>query len=153
MATHTALPVAVIGCGRMGQLHARVYSEMPQTRLVGVYDADPDVAAAAADRFSTGAFPKFDGIAGEVRAVTIAVPTQYHLEVARPFLQRGIACLIEKPLAKDVAEAREIVELARKHNAVVQVGHIERFNPAIRSMGKVGSLEPRFIEVIRISPL
>jgi predicted dehydrogenase len=136
----------------MGQLHARVYSEMPETRLVGVYDKDPDVAAAAADRFSTGAFPKFDSIAEEVRAVTIAVPTQHHLEVARPFLERGIACLIEKPLAKDVDEAREIVDCAKRHNAVVQVGHIERFNPAIRSMTRLG-ISPRFIEVVRISPL
>src|SRR5438093_2716890 len=134
MLSDTALPVAVVGCGRMGQLHGRVYSEMPQTRLVGVYDSDPDVAAAAADRFSTGAFNKFDEIADQVRAVTIAVPTQHHLEVARPLLERGIACLIEKPLAKDIPDARAIVECARRNDAVVQVGHIERFNPAIRAM-------------------
>jgi len=136
----------------MGQLHTRVYSEMPQTRLVGIYDTDPDVSAAAADRFSTGAFRSLDQIPDHVRAVTIAVPTDFHLQVAAPFLQRGIACLIEKPLAKDVAEARAIVDLAKNHNAVVQVGHIERFNPAIRSMSNLG-ISPRFIEVVRISPL
>jgi len=80
-------------------------------------------------------------------------PTVTHLEMARACLSRGVPCLIEKPLAKDSAEGRQIVELAREHKTLVQVGHIERFNPIVRSMSKVGALEPRFIEVIRISPL
>ena len=146
------LAVAVIGCGRMGQLHARVYSQMPQVRLVGVYDADRDVAIATRDKFGGEVFGNLEELAGRVAAVTIAVPTQFHASVAEPLLRRGIACLIEKPLAKDVDEARQIVAWAKENNAVVQVGHIERFNPIVRSMSKL-TVEPRFIEVIRISPL
>jgi predicted dehydrogenase len=126
---------------------------MPQVRLVGLYDADRDVANAAAEKYGGAVFDSVDAMAAKVRAVTVAVPTQFHARVAEPLLRAKVACLIEKPLAKDVAEARQIVEWARQHQTLVQVGHIERFNPAIRSMGKVGSLEPRFIEVIRISPL
>ena len=146
------LPVAVIGCGRMGRLHARVYSEMPSVRLVGVYDASPDAAGAAAEQYGTRAFSSLDELLPQVRAVTIAVPTQFHLALSEPFLRRGVACLIEKPLAKDVDEARRIVELAREHNATVQVGHIERFNPAIRAMSQL-KIDPGFIEVDRISPM
>lgn len=138
----------------MGQLHARVYSQMPQVKLVGLYDADRDVAQAASEKHGGEVFDSIEQIAERARAVTIAVPTQFHAEVAEPLLKRGIACLIEKPLAKDVAEAKQIVEWAKRSGAVVQVGHIERFNPAIRSMSKLGgAVEPRFIEVIRISPL
>jgi predicted dehydrogenase len=146
------LPVAVVGCGRMGQLHARVYSQMPQVRLVGMYDADPDVAAAAKDKYGGEVFTDLDALAQRVRAVTIAVPTQFHATVARPLLKRGVACLIEKPLAKDVDEGKQIVQWSKESNALVQVGHIERFNPIVRSMSKL-SVRPRFIEVIRISPL
>src|SRR5215212_11796062 len=107
------LPVAVVGCGRMGQLHARVYSQMPQVKLVGLYDADPDVAAAAKDKYGGEVFTDLEALAPHGRAVTVAVPTQFHATVARPLLKRGVACLIEKPLAKDVADARQIVEWAR----------------------------------------
>src|SRR5207248_1390364 len=134
----------VIGCGRMGQLHARVYSEMPQVRLVGVYDADRDVAEAAREKFGGEVFQSIEAMAERVSAVTVAVPTQFHAFVAEPLLRRGVACLIEKPLAKDIEEARQIVGWAREHRALVQVGHIERFNPIVRSMSKV-TVEPRFI--------
>jgi predicted dehydrogenase len=146
------LAVGVIGCGRMGQLHARVYSQMPTVRLVGLYDADADVAAAARDKYGGEVFASVDAMAEQVQAVTIAVPTQFHAFVAEPLLRRGVHCLIEKPLAKDVAEAKQIVAWAKQSGATVQVGHIERFNPIVRSMSKL-AVEPRFIEVIRISPL
>src|SRR4051794_36011775 len=131
------LPVGVVGCGRMGQLHARVYSQMPQVRLVGVFDADADVAAAATEKFGGEGFKTVEALAERVAAVTIAVPTKFHAFVAEPLLRRGIACLIEKPLAKDVEEAKQIAGWAKEHRAIVQVGHIERFNPAIRSMSKL----------------
>ena len=146
------LPVAVIGCGRMGQLHARVYSQMDSVRLVGVHDADPDVAAMTVEKYGGEVFKSIEDLAERIQAATIAVPTQHHAFVAEPLLRRGVACLIEKPLAKDVDEAKQIVQWAKDHNAVVQVGHIERFNPAIRSMTRLG-ISPRFIEVVRISPL
>jgi predicted dehydrogenase len=136
----------------MGQLHARVYSQMDSVRLVGVHDADPDIAAATTERYGGEVFKNVEDLADRVAAVTIAVPTQFHASTAEPFLRRGIACLIEKPLAKDIDEARQIVEWSKQHKAVVQVGHIERFNPAIRSMSRLG-IAPRFIEVVRISPL
>src|SRR5262245_45222051 len=146
------LPVAVHGGARMGQRHARVYSQMESVRLVGVHDADPDVAAMVVEKYGGEVFRKVEDLAERVSAATIAVPTQHHAFVAEPLLRRGVACLIEKPLAKDVDEARQIVQWAKEHNAVVAVGHIERFNPAIRSMTRLG-ISPRFIEVVRISPL
>jgi predicted dehydrogenase len=121
-------------------------------KLLGVYDTDRDAAAAVADEFQCRRFDRLEDVAEHVAAVTIAVPTQHHVQVAEPFLRRGTACLIEKPLAKDVQDAHRIVELSRAGNAVVQVGHIERFNPAIRAMDRLG-VQPRFMEVTRISPL
>src|ERR1044071_7188698 len=99
--TTDPLPVAVIGCGRMGRLHARVYSEMPQVKLIGVHDADSDVAAAVAEEFSCESFASLDAMLPGVHAVTVAVPTRFHVGVAEQCLRRGIGCLIEKPLAKD----------------------------------------------------
>ena len=136
----------------MGKLHARVYSQMPRVRLVGVYDADRDAAEAAVAEFGGEVFDDADSLAERVQAVTVAVPTNFHAVVAEPFLRRGVACLIEKPIAKDETDAQLIVDLARQHNAVLQVGHIERFNPAIRAMQRL-NIQPRFIEVTRISPL
>ena len=144
--------VGVIGCGRMGKLHARVYSQMPRVRLVGVYDADPDAARAAVEEFGGEVFDDLEHLAERVDAVTVAVPTNVHAAVAEPFLRRGVACLIEKPLAKDATDARAIARWAADHGAVVQVGHIERFNPAIRAMRRL-NIRPQFIEVTRISPL
>jgi predicted dehydrogenase len=146
--------VAVIGCGRMGRLHTRVFSQMPGVRLVGVFDANPDASEAAASEYGCKAFTDVDALVAQVRAVTIAVPTEFHASVAEPLLRRGIACLIEKPLAKTVEEARRIVAAAEAggKGAVVQVGHIERFNPVVRAMDRLG-IRPGFIEVTRISPL
>lgn len=146
------LPVAVVGCGRMGRLHARVYSEMPQVKLIGVFDADAASASAAAEQYKTQAFTDLNQLIGKVRAVTIATPTKFHLALAEPFLKAGVACLIEKPLAQDVDEGRRIVELSRQYNAPVQVGHIERFNPVVRAMSSI-DMKPGFLEVIRISPM
>lgn len=136
----------------MGRLHARVYSQMPQVRLVGVVDSNPEAAQETAQQYGGRVFAAPQELVGHVRAVSIATPTVTHVEVSEPLLSAGIACLIEKPLAKNVAEAARIVDLGRKHNAVVQVGHIERFNPAVRSLHKL-DIRPRFIEVTRISPL
>src|SRR5580765_3000756 len=148
----TPLPVAVVGCGRMGRLHARVYSQMPQVRLVGVYDAHHETADEVAQEFGCGAFKNLRDLLPQVAAASVAVPTKFHHDLAEPFLKRGVACLIEKPLAKDVFDARKIVEASHKYSAIVQVGHIERFNPAITAMQRL-NIQPRFIEVTRISPL
>jgi predicted dehydrogenase len=136
----------------MGRLHARVYSEIPRVKLVGAFDAVSEKAEAVADEFGCEALRSIDDVVGRASAASIAVPTKFHVTVAEPLLRNRIACLIEKPLAKDVAEGRQIVELAREHGAVVQVGHIERFNPVFRAMTRL-DIQPRFMEVVRISPL
>jgi predicted dehydrogenase len=146
------LAVGVVGCGRMGRLHTRVYSQMPGIKLVGVYDASPETASAVADSFGCKAFPDVGQMLAEVRAVTIAVPTAFHADLAEQCLGRGVACLIEKPLARDVAECRRIADAAAHAGAVAMVGHIERFNPVMRAVGTL-DIRPRFIEVIRVSPL
>src|SRR5687767_3068357 len=104
MSTNQPTPVGVVGCGRMGRLHARVYSQIPQAKLVGVFDADRDAAESIAMQFSCKAFDSLDAMVSEVKAVTIATPTTTHEAMATPFIKAGLACLIEKPLAKDVAE-------------------------------------------------
>jgi predicted dehydrogenase len=146
------LPVAVIGCGRMGRLHCRFYSQMPQVKLVGVYDANADTAAAVADEFGTAAFADMEALLDQVAAATVAVPTTAHPAAAKACMDKRVACLIEKPLARNVAEAQQIVDWARSADVTVQVGHIERFNPAVRAMRQM-AVKPMFIEVTRISPL
>ena len=147
-----ALPVGVIGCGRMGKHHCRVYSQMPGVQFVGVYDSYATNAQAAAQQYGCRAFASLQEMLGEVKAVTIATPTQYHAEMAKPCLLAGIACLIEKPLARSVEECRQIVDWAKQGKATLQVGHSERFNPAVRAVAKL-NLAPRFIETVRVSPL
>jgi predicted dehydrogenase len=136
----------------MGRLHARVFSEMPGVRLVGVVDASSETAADTAETYGCKAFDRVEDVQSLVRAVTIAVPTAFHADVAEPLLSRGIACLIEKPITKTVQEAKRVVAAAKAGGAVVQVGHIERFNPAIRAMDRL-EVRPGFIEVTRISPM
>ncbi len=146
------LPVGVIGCGKMGRFHAKVYGKMPQVRLVGVCDQSPDAAAAAADEAGTKAFTNIDDLLAETAAVTVAVPTVAHPDVAERCMAAGVACLIEKPLAANSAQGRRICAAAATANVTVQVGHIERFNPAVRAMRQM-DIKPMFVEVTRISPL
>src|SRR5438874_12777254 len=109
--TSVDVRAAVVGCGRMGKLHARTYAKMSGVTLVGVYDAIAKAAEEVAGEFGGKAFSSIDQLADEVAAVSIAAPTEHHLAVAEPFLRRGVACLIEKPLARNSAEGRKIVEL------------------------------------------
>ena len=146
------VPVGVVGCGRMGRLHARVYSEMARVKLAGVVDADSETARAVADSFGCQAFSSIEQMLDCVRAVTIAVPTAFHADLAEVCLDRGVSCLIEKPLAKNVEDGRRITAAARRSGAVAMVGHIERFNPAMRAMRRL-DIRPQFIEVVRISPM
>jgi len=145
-------PVAVIGCGKMGRLHARCWSQIPGVRLVGVYDRHAPAAEDAAKQYGTQAVSDLSQLLETAKAVSIASNTDSHLAVAEPFLRRGIACLIEKPLARNSAECRKIVELARANNAVVQVGHIERFNPIIVALRKL-DIRPAYLETSRVSPM
>jgi len=148
----------VVGVGRMGRHHARVYAELAGCDLVGVVDSSPERRADLAERFGCRALERPDQLLDlGVDAVSVAVPTTSHYETARPLLEAGIACLIEKPLAGDVETARAIKDLAERTGSVLMVGHIERFNPVMRAMQRAASagleIVPRFMQVVRVSPM
>lgn len=143
--------VGVIGVGSLGQHHARVYASLPGCELVGVVDADPGRAAEIARKNRCQAFGDPAALIGKVDAVSVVVPTALHYQVGRAFLEAGVHCLIEKPLSTDLAEADALIESARRSGAVLQVGHIERFNPAILALKQHRS-EPLFIEAHRLGP-
>ena len=143
--------VAVIGAGHMGRHHARVYAQLDECRLAAIVDKDLDRARTSAVEHGGIALRDASDLPGEVQAVSVAVPTVYHAEVAIPLLARGVAVLVEKPIAPDSATARQLVDAARKHGALLQVGHSERFNPVVKAMLRM-EVTPRFIETNRISP-
>ena len=147
--------VAVVGVGRMGRHHARTYKNMEIANLVAVVDHDEDRAETVADEYGCKAYTSVEElIANEksIKAVTVAVPTKYHVAAAKPLLSAGIACLVEKPLAPTMAEAKGLCEYAEGCGTVLQVGHTERFNPAVRTVSGM-NLTPRYIEVDRVSPM
>ena len=143
--------IGVVGLGRMGKLHCRVLSEMPQVELACVVDRDAELAAELAGKYRTTALPDAQAAAEAVDAAVIAVPTVAHVEAARPFVAAGKPVLIEKPIAAASDEAEELLELARQTGSTVQVGHTERFNPAVEAIRRF-RITPKFIEAHRISP-
>lgn len=142
------LRVAVIGVGHLGQHHARLLGSMEGVELVGVVDTKPGRADEIAEKFGTRAWPAAD-LTGRVDAVTIAVPTVSHLAVALPFLERGVAVLVEKPLASTVADADRLIEAAARAGTTLAAGHTERFNPAVAAALPLVA-NPRFVEVHRL---
>ena len=146
----TPLRVGVVGVGHLGQHHARILAAMPGVELVAVADARAEQAQAVAARCGTTSLGDYRAMLDLVDAVTIAVPTVLHREVAGPFLARGIATLVEKPMAASFAESARLVEDAREGRAVLQVGHIERFNPALRALDQM-PIRPKFINAERLS--
>jgi predicted dehydrogenase len=153
---HSPLRVGVVGTGAFGRNHARVYRDLqadPQldVQFVGVADADGARARAVASEFGTQAFGSVaELLAAVVDAVSVAVPTVAHLAVARELMQNGVDVLIEKPLASTLAEAGELQAIASQNNRIVQVGHLERFNPAVRATLPLLT-KPMFFEVHRLS--
>ena len=145
------LRVGLVGAGRMGQLHARVYSELSNVELVGIVDIDPDRATPIAKKYNTKVLPSIEDLAAAVQAVSIASPTETHLKSAAPFLKRGIPTLIEKPIALSSEQAQQLLALAKQHDTFIQVGHTERFNPAIVALERY-DFTPRFIQAVRVSP-
>jgi len=143
------LRVGVVGVGHLGRFHTRVFSELGACELVGVHDSDAARAAEVASEYGTTAIADLGELLGSVDAVSIATPTVSHHEVASCCLEAGAHVFIEKPVAKTVDEAREIVDLGREKGLAVQVGHIERFNPAVRAAMAVLDA-PKFIEVHRL---
>jgi len=145
------LRVGVIGVGHLGSRHAQIYAKMPGVRLVSVCDVDAARAASVARAWHCRAATTYRDLFGSVDAVSLAVPTSLHAAIGLPLLRHGIHCLIEKPLATTLADAGALIRIAQQHGCVLQVGHVERFNAAIRS-ARSYVRHPRFIEVDRLSP-
>jgi len=142
---------AVIGVGYLGQFHAEKYAQLENAELVAVVDLDRERAAQVAEKVGARSCSDFREIIGQVDAVSIVVPTQAHYEVAKAFLEKGVHVLLEKPITTTLAEADELIRIAAATKAVFQVGHLERFNPAVLALDGVVS-KPGFIESIRIAP-
>jgi predicted dehydrogenase len=148
-APNSRIRAAVVGCGEFGRNHARVYREMESAQLAGVFDPDRARAAAFAQEFQTQAFSSLEEIQGNVDAASVAVPTVAHAEVGCRLMELGIDVLVEKPMAKDLADADALLAAAKKHARILQVGHVERFNPAVLAVEPILN-RPLFFEVHRL---
>ncbi len=145
------LRAAVVGVGYLGRFHAQKYASLADVELVGVADSDPARVAEIAAEIGTVAFGDYRELAGKVDLVSIVVPTRFHHEVASFFLKSGIHVLLEKPITTTVEEARDLIATASSAGLVLQVGHLERFNPAFTAVA--GRLQrPGFIEALRVAP-
>jgi predicted dehydrogenase len=143
--------VGVVGVGYLGSLHARVYSQLKNAQLVCVCDIDKKRARKIAKKYGVWYFPDYRTLFDKVDAVSLVVPTILHYKVAKDFLNRGIHVLIEKPITKTLEEADELIGIADEKNLIIQVGHIERFNPVVRAVEPL-LREPRFIDCHRAGP-
>jgi predicted dehydrogenase len=141
--------VAVIGTGKLGAIHARIYSQLADAKLVGICDIDKKKAKGIALNLHTESYTDYHQLISKVDAVSIAVPTILHYCISRDFLNHKVHCLIEKPVTANLKEAEKLLALAKKKNCILQVGHIERFNPAIQVIAKLPGA-PRFIECHRL---
>jgi predicted dehydrogenase len=150
-ASPAPLKVAVVGGGRMGQFHLKHLSKNRRVSLVAVADTDEGRRTSLARQYKTLGYAEPAELIGKIDAAIIATPTPAHFSVGRKFLESGISCLIEKPLASTLEEAETLIRLAAAHHAVLQVGHIERFNPAVIEAARHID-KPLFIEVNRLGP-
>jgi predicted dehydrogenase len=147
----TPVRVGVVGVGHMGREHARIYAQLPSAAFVGIYDADFNTARKIGQQHKCRAFEQLQDLLEAVDAVSIATPTSAHFDTASRFLLAGKHVLIEKPIANTTDEASQLVAMAREKESVLQVGHIERFNPVLRALEE-RLTRPRFIESHRLSP-
>ncbi len=146
--------VAVLGTGSLGQNHVRIYAELAaagQVELAGIFDPQADTARRIAARHNAHIFNSVAEAAAASDALNIVTPTSTHFELAKALLAQGKHVLVEKPMTDDTAQAAELVQLARQNNCVLQVGHVERFNPVFKYLESVAT-QPRFIECHRLSP-
>ena len=154
LTTKDPLRVAVIGTGSLGKEHARIYAELASAReldFVGVYDASRENAERVAQKTGTTVFASVADAAAASDALSVVTPTSTHFEIARELLRMGKHLLIEKPMTNDSVQAGELVKLAHDHQLLLQVGHVERFNPVFQYLRTVAT-QPRFIETHRLSP-
>ncbi len=142
---------AVVGVGYLGRFHAQKYAALDSCELVAVVDADPARAALVGDELGCAAFSDVAALAGQVDAVSLVVPTRLHHALARQLLEAGLHVLVEKPITTTVTEASDLIAVAEQRGLILQVGHLERFNPAVQHLaGQVGT--PLFIESQRLAP-
>jgi len=151
MTSARKLKVGVIGVGSLGQWHARIYSELESAELVGVYDTNQKRAAEIAAKYSTKAFDSIDSLAASIEACSVVVPADKHFEVASLLINRGVNLLVEKPIASTTEHAETMVKMADSKGLILQVGHVERFNPVMKFLEEMLHT-PRFIEAVRLSP-
>jgi predicted dehydrogenase len=154
VATNNIIRVAVLGVGSLGKEHARIYADLAKTGLVefaGIFDTNVETARKIAAKHNARIFNSVAEAAAAADALNIVTPTTTHFELAKSLLQQGKHVLVEKPMTDDTAQAAELVQLAQQKNCVLQVGHVERFNPVFKYLETVAT-EPRFIETHRLSP-
>jgi len=141
--------VAVVGVGALGQHHARVYASMPNVNLVGVADAKPGRAEEIASSLGTESYADYRELFGKVDAVSIATPTTLHADIGARFLAEGMHVLVEKPISNTLEGADKLIHAAKESRRILQVGHLERFNPAVRALREIVG-DPRFFEAHRM---
>src|SRR5688572_17812634 len=139
------IKAAVVGVGYLGKFHAEKYAASANAELIAVVDVDESRAREIGASLGVEALTDYRALAGRVQCVSVAVPTRFHFSLARELIAAGIDVLVEKPLTADSAEARDLVEVAKIKGVILQVGHLERFNPAIRRLESV-IREPKFVE-------
>ncbi|MCM8801540.1 MAG: Gfo/Idh/MocA family oxidoreductase [Candidatus Omnitrophica bacterium] len=145
------IKIGVVGVGHLGSIHARIYKEINNCFLVGICDVDEKRLKQVAKELGVEGYKDYHELFGKVEAVSIAVPTQLHYQIAKDFLKNKISVLVEKPFTNNLKDADSLIELAKKNNLILQVGHIERFNSAFLAVQKIIH-QPRFIECHRLSP-
>jgi predicted dehydrogenase len=143
--------VGVIGVGHLGRFHAQNYLKLPSVELAGVTDSDSERARQIADECGCGVYPDIDSLLKNVEAVSVAVPTDHHFEVAGQVLSAGIHCLVEKPITETVTQAETLIRMASVKGLILQVGHIERYNPSLQVLQGM-PINPQFIESHRLAP-
>ena len=145
------IKIAVIGVGHLGKFHVKHLQQIPEAELVGVYDVDPEAAASQRKLHGVTQFPSLEAALDASEAVSVVVPTKDHFSVASQALEHGLHAFIEKPIAPTLAEADGLLKLAEAQGKLIQVGHIERLNPAIQALQSL-DLNPRFLEGHRLAP-
>lgn len=140
----------MVGIGYLGKFHAQKYAAIPEARMVGLVDLVPEKAREWAHKLGTEAFPSYRSLLGKVDAVSVVVPTDQHHAVAGEFLRAGCDVLVEKPISSTLREAEDLIAAAREHGRILQVGHVERFNPVILAAGERIEV-PLFVECHRLT--
>jgi len=145
------IKLGVIGVGRLGSLHAKIYKKMPGVNLVGVHDIDPIKCRKIAKLYNTASFCRYHELIDKIDAVSIATPTSKHYDIAKDCLKANVHTLIEKPITSNISQAQKLLKLAKNSKSIIQVGHVERFNAAVKTIYKMSKTQsPRFIECHRL---